>query len=185
MEFNKSEQRVTGLNEIDELVRAYQPWLLRFVRSSIHDDDLAASVVQDTFLKAYMARDRFRGDCSVRTWLGSIAMNLVRDGQRTRKSQFWKHVNKTAKDVCDVASALPGRASSPEAQLLARERAAAVVGVVETLPENQKAVFLMHYFGEMNISDISNEMKMPVNTVKTNLHRAVRVVRLRVGNDCP
>ena len=177
----KRERALSELDDIDALVRTHRARLLRFVTFSVGDDDVAASIVQDCFLKAWANRANFRGDSSVATWLTSIAVNLIRDHQRTRKVQFWRKAAKTATDVMEVASILPGKESSPERQLLAREQARAVVTSLESLSANQRAVFLMRFSEEMELADIAQVMKMPVNTVKTHLHRAVKAVRQKVG----
>lgn len=177
----KRERALSELDDIDALVRTHRARLLRFVTFSVGDDDVAASIVQDCFLKAWSNRANFRGDSSVATWLTSIAVNLIRDHQRTRKVQFWRKAAKTATDVMEVASILPGNESSPERQLLAREQAKAVVQSLEALSSNQRAVFLMRFSEEMELADIAQAMNMPVNTVKTHLHRAVRAVRQKVG----
>ena len=177
----RRERALSELEDIEALVRTHRARLLRFVTFSVGDEDVAASIVQDCFLKAWSNRANFRGDASVATWLTSIAVNLIRDHQRTRKVQFWRKAAKTATDVMEMASILPGRDSSPERQLLARERAAAVGTALETLSANQRAVFLMRFSEEMELADIAHAMKMPVNTVKTHLHRAVRAVRQKVG----
>ncbi len=177
----KRERALSELDDIDALVRTHRARLLRFVTFSVGDDDVAASIVQDCFLKAWSNRANFRGDSSVATWLTSIAVNLVRDHQRTRKVQFWRKAAKTAMDVMEVASILPGHESSPERQLLAREQAAAVVESLGDLSVNQRTVFLMRFSEEMELADIAQAMNMPVNTVKTHLHRAVRAVRRKVG----
>jgi len=64
---NAEASSVSELEEIDGLVRIYRPRLLRFVTFSIGDQDLAESIVQDCFLRAYNARESFRGDCTVST----------------------------------------------------------------------------------------------------------------------
>lgn len=64
---------------------------------------------------------------------------------------------------------------------MAREKAAAVATALETLSSNQRTVFLMRFSEEMELADIARSLNMPVNTVKTHLHRAVRAVRERVG----
>ena len=177
----KRERALSELDDIDTLVRTHRARLLRFVTFSVGDDDVAASIVQDCFLKAWANRANFRGESSVATWLTSIAVNLIRDHQRTRKVQFWRKAAKTATDVMELASILPGTESSPERQILAREQAAAVVKSLDSLSANQRAVFLMRFSEEMELADIAQVMKMPVNTVKTHLHRAVRTVRQKVG----
>lgn len=175
------ERALNELDDIESLVRTHRARLLRFVTFSLGDEDLAASIVQDCFVKAWANRENFRGDCSVQTWLHSIALNLVRDYQRTQKFRFWKQVRKTATDVTEVAGMLPSSASSPEAQLLARERAREVAAVLETLSLNQRTAFILRFQEEMDLNEIATTMGMPVNTVKTHLHRALRAVRTRMG----
>ena len=175
------ETTLTELNDIDALDRVYRARLLRFVAYSTGDQDLAETIVQDCLLKAYNARESFRGDCSVSTWLTHIALNLIRDHQRTLKFQFWRKVSKTAPDLSELASVLPGHGSSPESQMLARERAQQVSVALETLSPNQRTVFLMRFIEEMDPQEIAQATGMQINTVKTHLHRAVKAIRLKLG----
>jgi RNA polymerase sigma-70 factor (ECF subfamily) len=172
---------ITELDDIDSLVRLYRPRILRYVTFSIGDQDLAETITQDCFLKAYNARSSFRGDCAVSTWLFSIANNLIRDQLRTKKFQFWHKAKATSVDITEMASILPSGASSPEAGLLAKERAKQVAEAVEKLSENQRKVFILKFSEELDIAEIALATGMPVNTVKTHLHRAVNVIRTNLG----
>src|ERR1700735_1594269 len=118
-----SERSSSELEDIDALVRTYRPRLLRFVTFSIGDADLAESITQDCFLKAYNGRASFRGECAVSTWLISMAGNLVRDAVRTQKFRFWRSFRQSAADVTEMAGVLPSAGSSPEAAMLAHEQA--------------------------------------------------------------
>jgi len=175
------ETTLTELDDIEALNRAYRARLLRFVAYSTGDVDLAETVVQDCLLKAYNGRESFRGECSVYTWLAHIAGNLVRDHQRTRKFQFWRRVQKTGPDLSELAGTLASGESSPETQMLARERAREVSAALETLSENQRRIFLMRFVDEMELQEICQATGMRMSTVKTHLHRAVKAVRLRLG----
>ncbi|MGI4828689.1 MAG: RNA polymerase sigma factor, partial [Janthinobacterium lividum] len=143
------ERPMSELDDIDSLVRTHRARLLRFVTFSVRDADVAATIVQDCFLRAYTKREQFRGESSVASWLTSIAINLVRDHQRVRKLQFWRNAAKTSVDVMEMAPVLPGKERSAEVQLLAREKAAAVGEVIKTLSLNQRTVFLMRFSEEM------------------------------------
>ena len=176
-----ADQTGSELDDIETLVRTYRPRLLRFVAFSIGDPDLAESITQDCFLKAYNGRASFRGDCSVNTWLTSIALNLVRDQQRLQKFRFWRQARATAIDVTDAASFLPSHESSPESMVLVKEQAGQVQAALENLSPNQRTIFLMRFSEEMELSEISDALKMPINTVKTHLHRALKSVRAQVG----
>jgi RNA polymerase sigma-70 factor (ECF subfamily) len=65
--------------------------------------------------------------------------------------------------------------------LLARERAKEVAEILQTLSLNQRTAFVLRFHEELDLSDIAKTMNMPINTVKTHLHRAVRTVRARMG----
>ena len=177
-----AERTGSELDDIDALVRTYRPRLLRFVAFSIGDADLAESITQDCFLKAYNGRANFRGDCSVNTWLTSIAVNLIRDQQRLQKFRFWRQARATAIDVTDAANFLPSNEASPESRILIKEKAAQVVAALENLSPNQRTIFLMRFTEEMDLSEIAAVTRMPINTVKTHLHRALKSVRSQVSS---
>ena len=172
---------ISELDDIDELVRLYRPRILRYVAYSIRDQDLAETIVQDCFLKAYTNRSAFRGDCAISTWLMTIANNHIRDQLRSQKFLFWRKAKANAVDDHEMASFLPSGESSTESALLARERLAAVVAALDTLSVNQRSVFIMKFSEDMDPTEISRVTGMPVNTVKTHLHRAVTAIRTRLG----
>src|ERR1700729_746049 len=168
LRFAGQERAASELDDIDQLVHRYRARLLRFVAFSIGDQDLAESIVQDCFMKAYNARASFRGECNVQTWLNRIALNMIRDHQRTQKFRFWRAFRNTALDITEIASTLPGTAQTPERTLLVRERVAQVAKVLEGLSFNQKTIFLMHFQEDMGIQEISLATDISVNTVKTH-----------------
>jgi RNA polymerase sigma-70 factor (ECF subfamily) len=172
---------ISELDDIDGLVRLYRPKLLRYVAFSINDQDLAESITSDCLMKAYKARASFRGDCSVSTWLFGIANNLIRDNLRTKKFQFWRKARATSLDVTEMASFLPSHESSAESRILAEERINQVKAVVEELSVNQRRVFLLRFTEEMDLDEISQVTGMPINTVKTHLHRAISAIRTKLG----
>lgn len=176
---------ISELDDIDVLVKTYRARILRFVTFSTNDPDLAETITQDCLLKAYNARANFRGDASVSTWLTSIAVNLIRDHQRTRKFKFWRQAKASAVDVSDVASFVASDETTAEAQLIAKQQVARLATIIQDLSFNQKTVFLMKFSDEMELQQIAEAMKMPINTVKTHLHRALKAVRARLAESGP
>jgi RNA polymerase sigma-70 factor (ECF subfamily) len=175
------DHRISELEDIDALVRAYTPKVFRFVAFSISDRDAAESITQDCFLKAHLTRSQFRGDCSVSTWLMRIAFNLVRDHTKSQKFRFWKAAAASAIDAGDVSQYLASGASSVEVQLIAKERVKLVYETLLELSGKQRSIFLMRFVDEMDLSDIAAITGMTVPTVKTHLYRAVGAIRARLG----
>jgi RNA polymerase sigma-70 factor (ECF subfamily) len=174
-------QAINELDDIDGLVKNYRARILRFITFSTGDPDLAETLTQECMLKAYRARENFRGDSSIATWLTSIALNLVRDHQRTKKFKFWRQAKATAVDVSDVASFVASSQSTQEAQLIAKQQVAKLSEILETLSVNQRTVFLLKFSDELDLQQIADTMGMPINTVKTHLHRALKSVRTQLG----
>jgi RNA polymerase sigma-70 factor (ECF subfamily) len=169
----------TPLDDLDSVVATYEQRIFRFHLIAIRDRDLAQSLTQDTFVRAWSARHSFRGDCSLSTWLMRIALNLVRDHTRTDRFRFWKRVSETAVDVSDVSSHIPHRDSSLESRLIASEQMALVWESVAELSARQRSIFVLRFVDELELSEIAGITSLPISTVKTHLYRALATIRAR------
>jgi RNA polymerase sigma-70 factor, ECF subfamily len=172
---------VSELNDIDALVRNYRSGILRFALSRVRDRDLAETVTQDCLMRAFRSRNDFRGGCSVRTWLFTIANNLIRDYTRTKRFRFWRDVDAVALALSDIHDRVPCGQRSPEAALLAKEQLAITLSVADSLPRRQKQVLLLRFVEEMKLSEIAGATGMTMSAIKTHLHRGVRTIRVRVA----
>ena len=170
------------LQDFDEVVRLHWRQVHRFIAASVRDADSAQSLTQDCFMRAYSARDAFRGQAGVKTWLMQIAVNLVRDFSRSRRLQFWKRVSASAVDPGDAGSLLPDGGDSPEGLALQREQVRIILEASRSLPERQRTVFLLRFVEEMDLLEIATATGMKEGTVKTHLSRAVRAIRGRLGD---
>ena len=171
------DRMIAELEDVNTLCATYRSRIYRYALLSLRDPDLAESVTQDCLLRAYRARDEFRGDCSVATWLTRIATNLIRDSTRSRKFQFWKTANSTAVEVGALADRLRSPGLSPETSLVVREELVKVWDAVEKLPGKQRSVFLLRFVEEMELPEIATAMGLHVGTIKSHLHRALAAVR--------
>jgi RNA polymerase sigma-70 factor (ECF subfamily) len=169
-----------GLDDIEGVMRLYRSRILRYAVFAVRDRDVAETITQECFLKAYRARESFRGDCSLSTWLMQIAVNLVRDYARSKQFKFWKRAQTSAVDVAEVTEFLPHPASSAESGVLARERLQTVWEAVGKLSKMQREVFVLRFVEEMELREIADVMEMKESTVKSHLYRALNSVRARV-----
>jgi RNA polymerase sigma-70 factor (ECF subfamily) len=175
------ESEAGALADFEAVVQLYRPRIFRFALASLRDRDAAESVTQDCFLRAYHARDRFRGEASLQTWLMQIAVNLVRDASRSRRWQFWKRAEASAVDLDVAGEWLRGRETSPEARASARQQVAAVWIALEGLSEKQRTVFLLHFLEEMSGAEIAAATGISRAAIKVHLFRAVHTVREKLG----
>lgn len=166
------------IEDFEQLVEQHWTRVLRFVFASVHDMDLAETLTQDCFLKAYRSREAFRGACSVQTWLIRIALNLIRDHTRSRRFQFWR---RAARLQSEEIRDWPDRGTSPEEKAAISEQVQAVWEATRTLSERQRTVFLLRYVEDLNICEIAESTGLTESTVNVHLVRAVRSIRKRLG----
>jgi RNA polymerase sigma-70 factor, ECF subfamily len=170
---------VSGTGGVEEWMRLYRGRVFRYILFATRDEDVAESLTQDCFLRAHTAQSSFRGDCAMSTWLMRIAVNLVRDHQRSMKLRFWKRA--AMLDASEMSDRLPDMKSSTEQRLIARERVAAVWRAVEMLSERQRNIFLLRFVEELELPEIAEAMQLNLNTVKSHLYRALNAVKQQVG----
>ena len=165
------------LQDFDSVVQEHRPRVFRFLLASVRDVEAAENLTQDCFMRAYKAREQFRGDSSVGTWLMHIAANLVRDREASGRLKFWRRRVDSAglNDLCDW---MPDQQKSPEALAAAKEQVSAIWRVAARLPERQRTVFLLRFVEDMDLLEIAAVTGMKEGTVKAHLFRAVQSVRL-------
>jgi len=167
------------IEDFERIVEQYRTRVLRFVFGSVGDMDLAETLTQDCFWKAFKHRNTFRGDCSVHTWLIKIAINLVRDHTRSRRFQFWKNAQRVPSE--EIQGWPDGRIS-PEDRTAINEQVLAVWEATKTLSERQRTVFFLRYVEDLAVAEIAQSTGLTESTVNVHLVRAVRGIRKRLGN---
>jgi RNA polymerase sigma-70 factor (ECF subfamily) len=164
-------------SEFTSIVEAHRPALYRFLLASVQDEEVAESLTQECFLKAFRNGSSFRGESSIRTWLMRIAINLKTDFWRSRRLQFWRETQASSLDVDFATDHLPGAEKSPEAQLIVREQTYLVWRAVETLSPRERSVFLLRYVEELQLREIGQCTGLKADAVKVYLRRALKKIR--------
>lgn len=175
-------QVAAELDDFDRVIQTHWPHIFRFALVSVRDRDVAQTIAQDCFVKAYGARVSFRGDASVSTWLLRIAVNLIRDYGRNLRLQFWKRAAMSSVDPAAIESWIAGKEASPEERTLLRERIEAVWRSTEILSARQREVFLLRFVEDLDLSEIASVTGLTLGSVKTHLHRAVGALKQRLGD---
>jgi RNA polymerase sigma-70 factor, ECF subfamily len=169
----------TPFDDLASVISLYEQRIFRFLLVSTRDRDIAQTLTQETFLRAWTHRTSFREDCSISTWLMRIALNLFRDHTRTQRFRFWKRASATAVDVSDLSEHIPNHDSSLEDRLVAKEQLAIIWNAVDQLSQRQRTIFLLRFVEELDLSEIATTTGLPISTVKSHLYRALAIIRAR------
>lgn len=172
----------SAAEEFAQVVATHRMQIFRFLLASTRDVDLAETLTQECFLKAHRNWSSFRGESTAMTWLMRIAINLQKDHWRNRRLQFWRQTRTNSVDSDEAGEWLPSTASSPEQQILAREKVGQVWQAVKGLSERQRTVFLLRYVEELEIAEIGRATGLSEGTVKAHLSRALGRVRAELGD---
>ncbi len=164
--------------EFDDIMRAHQDRIYRVLWCELRDDEAAATLTQDCFLKAYRARAEFRGEASVSTWLVRIAVNLARDYQRNRRQNFWRRLLTGSSREAELATEIAvDKTPRADRALLAREQLQQTMEAVKSLSPQQQTAFYLRFLEELSIEEIARAMSVEAGTVKSHLSRAVNALR--------
>lgn len=149
-----------------QLIRAFQRRLMRFVFGLLGSFDQAEDVVQEAFVKAWLALDSFDPTRPFYPWLSVIARNLAFNLMR-REEKKESLENLTQKGF-EAATDEPG----PLDQLLAGENEKRFYQALASMPGSYREVFVLRHFESMNYAAIAKELKIKPGTVDSRLYRA-------------
>ncbi len=185
---------LTSPEAFETLVREHQGMvfrtLTRLTGGGAHVEDLA----QDVFLRLYRALPYFRGDSTVATYLYRIVVNVAQDEwKRRRKERLHLVAEPAAVEDGDMGSWMEGFAGdaltehtrTPEQRFADAEVQHAVESSLGELAEMERAVLVLYHQEECSYEGIAAALEMPINTVRTHLHRGRRrlgeLVRARLA----
>ncbi len=154
--------------ELSRWMKDYGPMLVGTCMALLGDAHLAQDVVQETFIRAYQHRSRFRGqhDGSEKAWLTRIAVNLCRDQQR---SKWFRFVDKRVS-----VEELP--LASPQAGDEAKQLYRAVL----SLPPKYREVILLHYYQDLSARDIALALHMTASSVYRRMNKAQQLLKKKL-----
>jgi RNA polymerase sigma-70 factor (ECF subfamily) len=135
----------------------------------------AEDAAQQTFLLAYRARGTYRGDGTADAWIARIA---------TR--ECWRRAGKLAErhrrteSLDDGVMAPASDRHDPATEAMAAERGAAVREAVASLPDPYREVVSLRYFADLSPAAIAELVRRPEATVRSQLHRGLGRLRIRL-----
>ena len=158
------------------LVDREQANVIAICRRVLRDGAEAEDVAQEAFLQAYRSLPTFRGDGPFGAWLGRIAVRMA-FARLKRPAELRADPTREEGWLVDMTDA-----ADPQFLTLSAESRSEVMREVAKLPEAQRRTVAMRFYGEMSLEEISSATGVPMGTVKSRLHRALSVLRGRLGS---
>lgn len=164
----------------DLLVERYQYRIIKLVNRYVNDPIEALDIAQESFIKAYKAIDKFRGDSAFYTWLYRIAINTAKNHVLTGN----RKIIEADVEVIDLERTLT-RAnlrdySPPENLLQDKELRKLIFDVVQKLPRELRTAIMLRELDGMSYEEISVVMSCPIGTVRSRIYRAREAIEKRI-----
>jgi RNA polymerase sigma-70 factor (ECF subfamily) len=153
-------------SDFNTLISAFSPELFRFAMGLCHNRDTAEDLVQETFLRAWRARDGLREGKAARAWLYTILRN--------EHARLYERQRPDVRDPATLPDiATRGYDTSPAAFALRRALA--------TLGDEYRTPLLLQVIGGFSCKEIGAILELNTNTVLTRLFRARKLLRAELG----
>ncbi len=160
------------------LVDRYKRRGLALALRILRDPREAEESLQDAFLRAFRGLDGFRGESSFGTWFYRILYNLCISRSRQRKPM---HVSIGSPDDDAIEEgALADESADLTLAIEGEDIRDLVLVELDRLPDNYRIPLALFYLQELSYEEIASIMKVPIGTVKTNIHRARSRLKDRV-----
>jgi RNA polymerase sigma-70 factor (ECF subfamily) len=159
------------------ILTKYNRRLYRIARGILRNDTDAEDAVQEAYVNAFTHLATFRGDASLSTWLSRIVMNEALGRLRTRRPMAEFVEVETPSQAAEIIQFPNTVRTDPERTMAQRELLRLVERVTDELPDVYRTVFVTRVIEGMSVEDTAELLGIRIETVKTRLHRARKLVR--------
>jgi len=149
-----------------ELVKPELPGAYRLAGYLLRDAAEAEDAAQEAITKAWESWGKLREKDKFAAWFGRIVANVCQDRLRARRGVRVLELND------EIAGDMHARDAFRDA--LARDE---VGRLVRLLPEDQQMVVALRFWRDLSLEDIADRLDLPLGTVKSRLHYAMRALR--------
>ncbi len=162
---------------LNELMTRWQTRLVSFTYRYVGNHADALDLAQETFVRVFESRHRYKPTAKFSSWLFQIASNLCRNYFRWRKRHPTVALDSATDEGGRLGDAVPSESDSPADTLARIEVAAAVRKGVHALPHDLKTAVLLFEYEDLSHEEIATVLGCSRKAVETRLYRARNILR--------
>jgi RNA polymerase sigma-70 factor (ECF subfamily) len=154
-----------------ELMGRYRDSIYYMLLKMVNNTSDAEDLMIEAFGKAFKSIDQYTPSFAFSTWLFKIATNNCIDFIRKRRTSTIS-IDQTSEDQDTQSITIQSDTPDPEEHMIIDQRIKLLRDVVSKLKPRYKTLVELRYFNEYSYEEISNELELPIGTVKAQLFRA-------------
>jgi RNA polymerase sigma-70 factor (ECF subfamily) len=160
------------------LVERYQQDIFRFCVHYLRDTERAKEIAQETFIRVYVARNRFDVTRVFRPWMLCIARNLCLNDIKRKKTVNMESLEEYASDARELSGAVTlVNPDGPLERMEAEDRRAALARILHGLDEESRELIRLRFYEELPARDIAEVLGSSEGAIRTRLHRVLKRLR--------
>ncbi|MDR1840044.1 MAG: sigma-70 family RNA polymerase sigma factor [Treponema sp.] len=172
-------------NTVAQTFVEYRERLLKFIRSRVRAFEDAEDIVQEVFYNFARANDLANPVEQTAAWLYRAARNRIIDHYKKKKdilfSVFADDDDGDDDDISDIIDILATDEATPETEMLRSFMWDAVKNALDELPQAQRDIFIQTEFEGLSVKEIAEKTGVPVNTLLSRKHYAVKRLREKLS----
>jgi RNA polymerase sigma-70 factor (ECF subfamily) len=161
---------------LNELVGRWRERVAAFLLRMTHDRGTALDLTQETFVRLYRSRMRYRATAAFPSFLFTIAANLARDHARWRA----RHPSVPLEDA--KAALIPDLSATPDAAAVNRDELAVVEAAIAELPPDLREAILLFVHEDLGYAEIAAILQCSPKAVETRIYRARQLLKASFAN---
>lgn len=161
------------------LVKKFSKYVYTTAFFILRDSHEAEDVSQEVFVKVYLSIKGFRGLSSFKTWIRKLTVNTCIDKLRLRSKIRDKKVS-LDKITEEYEVVFTKMSTSLEKSFFYKEAVKDVLKIIVNLEENYRIPLILRDLQDYSYREIAELTRKPIGTVKTNIHRARKIIKERL-----
>jgi RNA polymerase sigma-70 factor (ECF subfamily) len=163
---------------VDQLIRKHQARAYQYAYRLTRDQDTAADIVSEAFLRVYRSIQGFKGQSAFTTWLYRIITNCYLDSRKRQACRPTTSLDEALETPNgELHRQLVSDDEDPLEIFARRKTAETLSDATDALPDPYRKIVLMYHGEMLSYEEISVSLNIPIGTVKSRLNRA----RLALG----
>lgn len=155
-----------------KLVEKYQTPLYFHVVKMVKDREQVEDLIQEAFVKAFDNLSSYSTNYAFSTWLYRITTNHTIDYLRKKKLQTMSISEPVRTREGEMSVQIPDRDAGTDRSIIRKQRQKIIRDAIRNLPEKYRQVIEMRHLEELSYQEISEELDLPLGTVKAHIFRA-------------